>query len=318
MSYIMSDESLKGLISIIIPTLNRKDYLINTLNDITKQDYPIYEIIVVDQGKTLGLEQTLHAYKNLHYIHLPKPNLIKALNTGWKKASGEICLFTDDDVQIIDKDFLSSHVKNYQDSTIGAIVGAIFLVGQSEPFKLPEQSHRAKPKWYFYPRLDLDVRTEAYVMQGPNLSVRKETLKKIGGVDENFIKNAFHWETDLMQRVKNSGYKAMFDNAAKLHHFGGLEGGCENGQLYDKENAFPVYFMYFFRNSIYYYLKHEKKYFLFLFKRLLLDYIFIKPPSLKNISFISQRLIALTIGLARASACYIKIGFLKLISRKSL
>ena len=49
--------------SIIIPSLNNKDFLKNCLDSILKQTYKNYEIIVMDGGSTDGTKKLLVKYK---------------------------------------------------------------------------------------------------------------------------------------------------------------------------------------------------------------------------------------------------------------
>ncbi len=49
-------------VSVIIPTLNRREYLQKSLDAITRQDFKDYEIIVVDGGSTDGSLSLLSAY----------------------------------------------------------------------------------------------------------------------------------------------------------------------------------------------------------------------------------------------------------------
>ncbi|MBN1121748.1 MAG: glycosyltransferase [Anaerolineae bacterium] len=56
------------LVSIIIPCYNRSDLLADTLESVTRQTYPAYEIVLVDDGSQEDLrpvvERTLHDYPN--------------------------------------------------------------------------------------------------------------------------------------------------------------------------------------------------------------------------------------------------------------
>jgi glycosyltransferase involved in cell wall biosynthesis len=99
-------------ISIIIPTYNRSQDLCETLNTLLNQSVKANEIIIVDdsdndesQSLIISLKQDPRQ-KNLIYIRNVGPRSITvARNAGFKKASGDIILFLDDDV-ILHKDYL--------------------------------------------------------------------------------------------------------------------------------------------------------------------------------------------------------------------
>ena len=49
------------IVSVIIPTYNRKKLLIETLTSVFEQEYKDFEIIVVDDGSTDNTKEALHA-----------------------------------------------------------------------------------------------------------------------------------------------------------------------------------------------------------------------------------------------------------------
>ena len=82
------------LISIIIPTRNRFEYVNLLIDDILKQDISNYEIIVVDQSDN---PEKIH-----HCEHIVTNTLGPCIsrNIGVKQAKGEILVFLDDDARI--------------------------------------------------------------------------------------------------------------------------------------------------------------------------------------------------------------------------
>ena len=51
----------KPVVSVIIPTYNRKDLLVDAIRSIMAQDFKSYEIIVVDDGSTDGTEKYIRS-----------------------------------------------------------------------------------------------------------------------------------------------------------------------------------------------------------------------------------------------------------------
>jgi len=95
------DQQRQG-ISVVVPTLNRGPYLIDTLHDLLAQDYRPLEILVVDQScgedaKLLELVLThcdLISYHKVSFRGLPV-----ARNYGWQHAKYEAVVFVDDDIR---------------------------------------------------------------------------------------------------------------------------------------------------------------------------------------------------------------------------
>lgn len=79
------------LISVVIPSFNRADLLIPTLESILGQDYPKIECIVVDGGSTDGTIEILRRYdKRIQWISEPDKGPPDAINKGWRMCKGEI------------------------------------------------------------------------------------------------------------------------------------------------------------------------------------------------------------------------------------
>ena len=55
-------------ISIIIPTLNRQNYLLNTVNYLNLQSFKNFEIIIIDQNKPYNLN--FYKYLKIKYKNL--------------------------------------------------------------------------------------------------------------------------------------------------------------------------------------------------------------------------------------------------------
>jgi glycosyltransferase involved in cell wall biosynthesis len=88
------------LVSIVIPTYNRSEFIVETLQSVYAQTYKDYEIIVVDDGST---DDTVEVIKN----KFPEARILQqehkggggaeARNLGIQKARGEYIAFLDSD-----------------------------------------------------------------------------------------------------------------------------------------------------------------------------------------------------------------------------
>lgn len=87
------------LVSVVIPTYNRPDYLAKTLNSVINQTYKNIEIIVVDDG-TLGTEnkQICNKLPNVKYMKIENSGgPATPRNIGISKSKGKYTAFVDDD-----------------------------------------------------------------------------------------------------------------------------------------------------------------------------------------------------------------------------
>ena len=106
-------KSEQPLISIIIPTKNNFQKLKTLLDSLfTLTDYPAYEIILVDTGSTdqriFGYYEDLMRSKSVQMLRYDQSfNYSRVNNLGAKRAKGELLLFLNNDMQVLDKDWLS-------------------------------------------------------------------------------------------------------------------------------------------------------------------------------------------------------------------
>lgn len=87
------------LFSIIVPTYNREDYIINTLQSVFDQNYSNYELIVVDDGSTDKTEFIINSRfgESLQYFKIQNSERATARNFGASKAKGDYLYFLDSD-----------------------------------------------------------------------------------------------------------------------------------------------------------------------------------------------------------------------------
>lgn len=122
----------KPLVSVVIPTLNRYDYLKAVLVDLEQQDYSHFEVIVVDQSDNFHAAFYDDFNLNFKIIKQKEKALWLARNTAIKQAKGAIIALSEDDVRI-NPDWISSHLKclDYFKAQVSA--GVFYPKGQSIP-----------------------------------------------------------------------------------------------------------------------------------------------------------------------------------------
>lgn len=93
------DSTIKPFFSIIIPVYNRADRIGVTLQSVLDQDFEDFELLIVDDGSTDGLEQLLSKYTDSRVVYLAKKNEERgaARNYGIVHAIGEYVTFLDSD-----------------------------------------------------------------------------------------------------------------------------------------------------------------------------------------------------------------------------
>lgn len=107
---------MKPIVSVIIPTFNRMEFLGETLDSVLSQSYPHWECIVVDDGSgdtTLDLLK-FYCKKDGRITFWKRPLYISkgaasCRNFGFQKSRGKFVMWLDDD-DLLDKDKLKTQV----------------------------------------------------------------------------------------------------------------------------------------------------------------------------------------------------------------
>jgi len=90
----------RPLVSVVIPTYNRKAMLTRAVNSVLGQTYSRLELIVVDDGSTDGTEEHLEGFRTdcrFNYYYQENRGQSVARNFGISQAKGEIIAFLDSD-----------------------------------------------------------------------------------------------------------------------------------------------------------------------------------------------------------------------------
>jgi glycosyltransferase involved in cell wall biosynthesis len=91
-------------VSVVIPTYNRRDSLLCTLESIGKQTYPAecFEVIVVDDGGSDGTDQLARVSYPFRLVYCRQTNQgsAAARNHGVDQSRGDILVFVDDDMTL--------------------------------------------------------------------------------------------------------------------------------------------------------------------------------------------------------------------------
>lgn len=185
------------LATVIIATRNRADQLGTTLDSVLGQDYPNFEVVVVDNASsddaTKVLLQTQYgSTPNLKYVREDRPGLASAHNAGIVHAKGEIMAFADDDLRL-DRQWLAILAAAFRSMDhVGCVTGMIM------PMELEE---RAQVWFDQYGRLNKGLEAQVYDLDdhrrdsplypyaagsfgsGANMAFSKEALDAIGGFD---------------------------------------------------------------------------------------------------------------------------------------
>jgi glycosyltransferase involved in cell wall biosynthesis len=89
---------MEPLVSVIIPTYNRADYVVQAVESVLCQTYGNIETIIVDDGSTDNTAEVLSNYQDqINYIYQERSERSKARNEGFRHSKGDYIAFLDSD-----------------------------------------------------------------------------------------------------------------------------------------------------------------------------------------------------------------------------
>jgi glycosyltransferase involved in cell wall biosynthesis len=94
------ESGVPGLVSVVLPVYNQADMLRESIESVLAQTYPDFELIVVNDGSTDGVEQVLAEYAGhpkVRCLSQANQKLPKALSNGFEFARGQFCTWTSAD-----------------------------------------------------------------------------------------------------------------------------------------------------------------------------------------------------------------------------
>ncbi len=200
-------------VSVIIPTLNRYEYLKDVLSDLEKQEFNNFDVIVIDQSDNFDASFYEKFKLKIEVIHQQEKLLWTARNRAVKVTDSEFLLFFDDDSRV-EPDWISQHLKclDYFEAQISAGV-SISKVGA----KVPES--------YSYFRW-------ADQFDSGNAMVRRSVFEQIGLFDLQFNKQRMG-DGEFGIRAYMSGVKSVSNPYAQRLHLKVSSGGLRDMGSWD-------------------------------------------------------------------------------------
>lgn len=210
------------MLSVIIPTYNRKNKLKKTLDNFWRQtlDKKDFEIIVVDDGSQDGTEDFMTSYiaatdLNLKYFRAEHKGPGAARNFGITQALGEIIFFCGDDTWP-DKDLLKIHHEQHRQQKGSAILGLALWDETEEISVFMRYLSPAGPQFHYNTIRNAQSAGFNHFYTC-NISLAKKWLEK-EKFDERFKNYSFE-DIELGLRLEKRGLKIIFNPAAKNYHW---------------------------------------------------------------------------------------------------
>ena len=250
---IIKEKTADNLISVIIPSKDHPDILfrcIDSFIDRTKTNNLRFEFVLVDNGSSEANKATIESLvvhyrtflkvSDVVYIYDPKPfNFSYMCNTGAKKATGKYLLFLNDDMEIIEPDWIDKMYEKVVLPYAGA-VGAKLIYPPSIRAEGDVIQHAGITNLRIGPAHKLQFESDSIDhyfgrnrfchdmmgVTGACLLVKKSVFEEVGGFDEN-LAVAFN-DVDLCYSIYEKGYYNIERNDVRLYHHESLSRGNDS------------------------------------------------------------------------------------------
>lgn len=205
-------------------SLERYHYLIQTIQSLRDQVFPIAEIVVVIDNnvslhRQLVSDAKLYNWSNVKLIFNEELKGVSyARNVGIKGTNGDIIALIDDDA-MADPTWTQTVVASFgEDKRIGAITGSIVPRWESDGSWLPKELYWMISCSYIKATTTHEVERSF----GTNMAFRRAVLDQIGLFDERLGLQGKKWiggeDTELAWRVKQAGFKILCNPDVKVFH----------------------------------------------------------------------------------------------------
>ncbi|MEO4054417.1 glycosyltransferase family 2 protein [Solibacillus sp. CAU 1738] len=201
----------KPTVTVLVPIYNEAIVINKTIEAILQSDYPITEILVIDDGSTDATTDIVQKnYGNNKLVKLiSKKNSGKSnsLNIGIKNAIGEIIVTIDADT-VFHRSTITHLVSHFSDPDVGAVSGNCKVGNIINQLTLWQHiefvtSNNLEKRAF-------DVLQCITVVPGSNSAWRKRVVQNIGYYHYDILAE----DAELTIRILNADYKVMYEDRA--------------------------------------------------------------------------------------------------------
>jgi len=215
----MNEEEKLPFVSVVVPMYNEELYIKECLLSLVNQNYVKgeYEIIVIDGNSTDNsrkiVTSLMKKYSSIKVYNNPRRITPVSFNIGIEKSRGEIIIFIGAHA-ICENDYISQCVgllSNRNASNVGGIQNAVGSDYVSNAISYAMTSPFGVGNAYYH-----FSKKETYVDSVWGGAFKKETLKKLDGFNENYIKMQ---DYELNYRLQKMGGKILLSPKIRCNYF---------------------------------------------------------------------------------------------------
>lgn len=203
--------SFSGMVTVLIPAYNEERTIRATIDSVLASDYPLMEVIVVNDGSTDGTALAVAEFAgqgSIRYMDKANGGKASALNAGIAEARGEVIIFTDADSVFL-PDTVSKMARWFADERIDAVCGNDAPLHPATPIQkfLAITTHIGTG----FVRRALSVLRCLPIITGNLGAIRTSVLREVGG-----FKEIWGEDLEITFRLYKNRKRIVFDPEPKV------------------------------------------------------------------------------------------------------
>ena len=206
-----------------------------------KSTYTNFEILILDNGSVEA--ETLEFFREIQLedrrvkvLAYDFPFNYSAINNfGARHAKGSVIGLVNNDVEVINPEWLTEMVSQCLRPEIGCVGAKLYYSNDTVQHGgvilgiggVGGHSHKHFPRQHpgYFSRLVLTQSLSA--VTAACLLIRKEVFDRVSGLDEENLKVAFN-DVDFCLKVREAGYRNLWTPYAELYHYESISRGAED------------------------------------------------------------------------------------------
>jgi GT2 family glycosyltransferase/glycosyltransferase involved in cell wall biosynthesis len=219
-------------ISIIIPVFNQLRFTQACLASLQEhQGTERFEVIVVDDCSTDGTAEVVPRLPGVVYLRNEmNSGFIASCNHGAEKARGKYLVFLNNDT-LVKLGWLTALLDTFAEESRAGIVGSKLLYPDGRLQEAGGIIWRDASGWN-YGKFDDPKKPEYNYLREVDycsaaaLMIPKSLFTSVGGFDSRYAP-AYYEDTDLAFKVRQAGYKVLYQPLSEVIHYEGATGGTD-------------------------------------------------------------------------------------------
>jgi len=233
------------MVSIVIPVYGKVDYTYRCLQSLwSHRSHYSFEVIVVDDCSPDNTAEVLKSINGLRLVsNDTNLGFIRSCNLGASHAKGQLLVVLNNDTVVL-QNWLDELVNTFNCIPLAGLVGSKLTYPDGRLQEAGGVIWRDGSAWNYGRLQNPDEPRYNYLRDvdycsGASLMITKKLFDELGGFDEHYLP-AYGEDSDLAFRVRQAGYRVLYQPLSQLVHFEGITSGKDPSsgvKAYQLENA---------------------------------------------------------------------------------